>query len=61
MTRDHNVTTTFRWVEQGERYEEDRTEHLPELLTLVRLPLLSTVYLVDRVGSSPSSLRRIPC
>ena len=33
----------------GERFNQERSGHLPELLTMVRLPLLSTVYLVDKV------------
>ncbi|XP_044758542.1 kelch-like protein 18 [Coccinella septempunctata] len=37
----------MRWV----KYKENRKDYLPELLALVRLPLLSPLYLTDRVAS----------
>lgn len=37
----------MRWV----KFDESRKEFLPELLALVRLPLLSPLYLTDRVAS----------
>jgi len=49
-SEEHVYEAVIRWVEQGERFNQERSEHLPELLTMVRLPLLSTVYLVDRVS-----------
>ncbi|KAL5247560.1 hypothetical protein ACHWQZ_G019438 [Mnemiopsis leidyi] len=49
-SEEHVYEAVIRWVEQGERFEQDRTQYLPELLNSVRLPLLSTVYLVDKVS-----------
>lgn len=37
----------MRWI----KYIDDRTQHLPELLSQVRLPLLSPLYLTDRVAT----------
>ncbi|XP_022916933.1 kelch-like protein 18 [Onthophagus taurus] len=37
----------MRWV----KYTDQRTHHLPELLAEVRLPLLSPLYLTDRVAT----------
>lgn len=37
----------MRWV----KYHENRAQYLPELLSQVRLPLLSPLYLTDRVAT----------
>lgn len=37
----------MRWV----KYNESRAQFLPELLAQVRLPLLSPLYLTDRVAT----------
>lgn len=37
----------MRWI----KYAEERIVHLPELLAQVRLPLLSPLYLTDRVAT----------
>ncbi|XP_019870847.1 kelch-like protein 18 [Aethina tumida] len=37
----------MRWV----KHNETRKDHLPQLLSLVRLPLLSPVFIADRVGT----------
>lgn len=47
----------MRWV----KHVEKRKEHLPELLSLVRLPLLSPLYLTDRVGTEDLIRFSIKC
>lgn len=37
----------MRWI----KHFEDRKQYLPELLSQVRLPLLSALYLTDRVAT----------
>lgn len=37
----------MRWI----KHNESRSTHLPELLAQVRLPLLSPLYLTDRVAT----------
>ncbi|KAJ8972679.1 hypothetical protein NQ317_001699 [Molorchus minor] len=48
----------MRWVKHD---VEKRKEHLPELLSLVRLPLLSPLYITDRVRNEDQIRYSIQC
>ncbi|KAJ8959731.1 hypothetical protein NQ314_006155 [Rhamnusium bicolor] len=48
----------MRWMKH---YVEKRKEHLPELLSLVRLPLLSPLYITDRVRNEDQIRYSIQC
>jgi kelch-like protein 18 len=47
----------MRWV----KHRESRKEFLPELLALVRLPLLSPLYITDRVGTEEAIRYSLQC
>lgn len=47
----------MRWI----KHESDRADKLPELLGLVKLPLLSPEYLVDHVAKEELIRVSIPC
>lgn len=47
----------MRWV----KHRDDRKEYLPELLALVRLPLLSPLYITDRVGTEETIRYSLQC
>lgn len=48
----------MRWVKHD---VEKRKEHLPELLSLVRLPLLTPLYITDRVRNEEHIRFSIQC
>lgn len=48
----------MRWVKHG---DETRSEKLPELLSLVKLPLLPPEYLVDHVAKEEIIRLSLPC
>lgn len=47
----------MRWV----KHADNRKDHLPELLALVRLPLLSPLYITDRVGTEDMIRYSLQC
>lgn len=48
----------MKWVKHD---VEERKQHLPELLSLVRLPLLTPLYITDRVRNEEQIRYSIQC
>lgn len=58
MTSEEQVfEACMRWV----KHNDERKDRLPELLALVRLPLLSALYITDRVGTEDTIRYSLQC